>query len=86
MDVGSATGADKLFLVTPMVLKHEITDKVRISIPIFLRLLKFFDLSFEIWPKSDFSLMAHKLWGSNFTNLPIRAPVAYWPAEKTKLA
>ena len=32
MDVGSATGADKLFLVTPMVLKHEITDKVRICI------------------------------------------------------
>lgn len=27
MDVGSATGADKLFLVTPMILKHEINEK-----------------------------------------------------------
>ena len=27
MDVGSATGADKLFLVTPMILKHEINQK-----------------------------------------------------------
>jgi len=27
MDVGSATGADKLFLVTPMVIKHEINEK-----------------------------------------------------------
>ena len=27
MDVGTATGADKLFLVTPMVIKHEINEK-----------------------------------------------------------
>ena len=27
IDVGSATGADKLFLVTPMILRHEINDK-----------------------------------------------------------
>ena len=27
MDVGSATNSDKLFLVTPMILKHEINEK-----------------------------------------------------------
>ena len=27
MDIGSMTGADRLFLVTPMIIEHEVNEK-----------------------------------------------------------